>query len=133
MECCNKVGGINTPSHSMLYGSDIWRIIVQFRLCNLFPSVHLLSEAYFLYSLSVIVPKIPTDTPTRVLSSKITLRWPHKERKPPTRAPLTPKVQTFTKSPSDNLLQSNQPLPSRLRKKSVSKQNVLLRQKRPRW
>ena len=78
----------------------------------------------------VIGPKIPTDVPTRVLSSKITLRWPHKERKPPTRAFLTPKVQTFTKSPSDNLLQSNQPPPCWLRKKSVSKQNVLLRQKK---
>ena len=60
MECCNKVGGINTPSHPTLYGSDIWRIIVQFRSCNLFPTIHLLSEAYFFYSLSVIVPKIPT-------------------------------------------------------------------------
>ncbi|KAG2636735.1 hypothetical protein PVAP13_2NG160203 [Panicum virgatum] len=75
-------------------------------------------------------PKIPTDAPTRVLSSKITLLWPHKERKPPTRALLTPKVQTFTKSPSDNLLQSNQFPPSWLRKKSVPKQNVLLRQKK---
>jgi len=61
LECCNKVGGINTPSHPTLYGSDIWRIVVQFRLCNLFPSVHLLSEAYFFYSLLVIVPKIPTE------------------------------------------------------------------------
>ena len=78
----------------------------------------------------MIGPKIPTDAPIRVFSSKITLRWPHKEIKPPTRAFLTPKVQTFTKSPSDNLLQSNQPPPSWLRKKSVSKQNVLLRQKK---
>ena len=51
-------------------------------------------------------------------------------KKPPTRAFLTPKVQTFTKSPSDNLLQSNQLSPSWLRKKSVSKLNVLFRPKR---
>jgi hypothetical protein len=40
-----------------------------------------------------IKPKIPTNAPTRVLSSKTTLRWPHQRGKPPTRALQKPPTE----------------------------------------
>ena len=47
----------------------------------------------------MIEPKIPTDVPTRVLSSKITLRSPHKERKPPTRGASDAEGSNFHEVP----------------------------------
>ena len=67
----------------------------------------------------MIKPKIPTDAPTRVLSSKITLRWPHQRGKPPTRALQTPKVPTLMMSRLDNPRQLNQPLHNWLSRRSV--------------
>ena len=59
-ECCNKVGGINTPSHQTLYGVEHSVVHSVITIVQVSTSVLSLSEAYFPILCSAIKLLIPT-------------------------------------------------------------------------